>query len=247
MISTSEKIVFHVSTRERTGTSGASQVRREGKVPGNIYGLGEDSLSVMTPYHELRRLYENQGETGLIYLQIDDSKKQVPVLIDELTREKIGSNILHVSFKRVNLNVKIEAEIEVVTVGEVHIDDAIVSVVESKVSIKALPADLPDHFEVDISGLTEVGQSISLADLVYDKSKIDLVLDENQSPEDVMLVNVQEIKEEVEPEPVEVEGEGEGEEGGATTDETIESGESTDGGDEGASQEESEDSKEDKE
>ncbi|MCB9813484.1 MAG: 50S ribosomal protein L25 [Pseudomonadales bacterium] len=200
MTNTSDKIVFHVSTRHKLGTGNVSRLRKEGKIPGNIYGLKEKSQSIVVDYKGLKKLYEDQGDTGLIFLQIDDEKKQTPVLIHEVEHVKIGEGILHVSFKRVNLNVKIEAEIPVEMIGETKIDDATVSMVKDSVLVEALPADLPDNFEVDISVLTEVGQSISLADLVFDKSKVTLVLGEDEDLSEVLLVNVQAIKEEVEEE-----------------------------------------------
>ncbi len=198
MTNASEKIVFHVSTRLEKGSGQVYKLRRTGKTPGNIYGLGEKSVAILADYQGVKKLYQSHGDTGLIYLQVDDEKKQVPALIDEVSTEIIGDKILHVSFKRVSLSVKIEAEIPVVLIGETKIDDAVVSLVKDYVLIEALPADLLEHFEVDISVLTEVGQSITLADLTFDKSKISLVLNEDEDPSDVMLVNVQAVKEEVE-------------------------------------------------
>lgn len=197
MTNASDKIVFHVSTRLEKGSGNVSRLRRSGKTPGNIYGLGEESQAIVADYQGIKKLYESHGDTGLIYLQVDDSKKQVPVLIDEVSSVVIGEGILHVSFKRVSLSVKIEAEIPVVMVGETKIDDAVVSLVKDFVLIEALPADLLENFEVDISSLSEVGQSITAGDLVFDKSKITLVLNEDEEASDVMLVNVQAIKEEV--------------------------------------------------
>ncbi|MBU0974372.1 50S ribosomal protein L25 [Patescibacteria group bacterium] len=198
MTNTSEKIVFHVSTRHAKGSGNASRLRREGKTPGNIYGLNKKSVAVITDYQGVKKLYQSHGDTGLVYLQVDDDKKQIPVLIDEVSSVVIGEGILHVSFKRVSLSVKIEAEIPVVLIGETKIDDAVVSLVKDFVLVEALPADLLENFEVDISSLTEVGQSITLADLNFDKSKITLILGEDEETLDVMLVNVQAVKEEVE-------------------------------------------------
>jgi len=198
MTNTSDKIVFHVSTRQDRGSGKVAKLRRLGKTPGNIYGLGEKSVAIVADCQGVKKLYQSQGDTGLIYLQVDDEKKQIPALIDEVSFVVIGEGILHVSFKRVSLSVKIEAEIPVVLIGETKIDDAVVSLVKDFVLIEALPADLLESFEVDISGLSEVGQSINLADLNFDKSKISLVLADNEDPSDVMLVNVQAVKEEVE-------------------------------------------------
>jgi len=223
MINASDKVVFHVSSRKNKGTGNVSRLRKEGRLPGNIYGLGKESISVDTDYQGLKKLYMSQGDTGLIYLRIDEEKKQIPVLIDEVQFSTLGGEILHTSFKRVSLNVKIQAEVSVTTTGEAKIDEAVVSLIKDTVLVEAFPADLPDNFELDISILTEVGQSITLADLVFDKSKVSLILGEEENPEDVLLVNVQAVKEEAEvvEEDVAEDSEAEGEskdDGGEKTD-----------------------------
>jgi large subunit ribosomal protein L25 len=233
MTNASEKIVFHVSTRDKVGTSNVSKIRKEGRVPGNIYGLKEDSRAIVVDYQGLRKLYDDQGDTGLIYLQVDENKKHVPVLISEMEISRLGNKIIHVSFKRVSLNVKIEAEVSVELIGETKIDQAIVSLIKDTVLVEAFPADLPEKFEIDVSVLTEVGQTITAADLEYDKSKVELILGEDEEAADVLMVNVQAVKEEVEVEEApEVEGED-----GAVEGEGAEDGE--DGAGEGESKDDS--------
>lgn len=200
MINSSEKIVFHVFSRDAAGTNSAKKLRKQGKVVGNVYGLGKDSQGVFMDKQAIKKLYESHGDTGLIYLQVDENKKQIPVLITEYETDAFGKEVLHVSFKRVDLSDPVEVDISVSLVGEANIPDAVVSLVKDSVTIKALPADLPEGFEIDISTLTEVGQSVQLSQLEFDKSKVELVLDEDENPESIMLVTVQEVKEEVEEE-----------------------------------------------
>lgn len=197
MISSTEKILFHVFSRGDSGTGSAKKLRRQGKVVGNVYGLGKASESVYMDKNAIRKLYASHGDTGLIYLQIGDSKKQVPVLISEYEADPFGSEILHVSFRRVDLSDPIKAEVSIYLVGEANIPDSVVSLVKDSVEVEALPADLPDKFEIDISVLSEIGQIISLADVTFDKSKVTLVLDEDENPEEIPLVIVQEIAGEV--------------------------------------------------
>ncbi len=218
MTSSSEKILFHVFSRDESGTGSAKKLRKQGKVVGNVYGLGSDSVGVYMDRQAIKKLYASHGDTGLIYLQIGESKQQVPVLISDYATDPFGENLLHVAFRRVDLSDPIQAEISIHMVGETSIPDSVVSLVKDSVEIEALPADLPEKFEVDISGLTEIGQSISLAELKYDKSKITLMLDEDQNPEEIPLVIVQaiagEVEEEATPETVVGDGEvAEGEEG----------------------------------
>jgi len=222
MKSQNKKVVFHIWARQESGTAFCNRKRKEGKMPCNIYGLGEKSISALAEAQGIKKLWETEGDTGLVYLQVDEDKKQVPVLIEEVKFSPMGNKILHVSFKRVNLKTKIEAEVSVTVIGEAKIDNAVVSLVNDTVLVEALPADLPDNFELDISELTEVGQNITLADLKFDKDKVTLILEDDEKPEEMVLVSVQGVKEEKEEEPQEVEVEGTEKVGGTEEKETVE-------------------------
>lgn len=197
MINSSEPYVFHVFSRDDVGTSSVKKLRKQGKVVGSVYGLGAASQNVFMDKQAIIKLYSTQGDTGLIYLQIGDSKKQVPVLITDYQTDTFGTKVLNVSFRRVDLTDPIEAEIPVVMVGEADIRESVITLVKDSIEVEALPADLPDKFEIDISSLTEIGQMITLADIKYDKSKITLVLDEDENPSEIPLVVVQAIAGEV--------------------------------------------------
>lgn len=204
MNSSTEKIVFHVDTRADLGGARVARLRKSGKLVGNVYGLKADSQAVLMDKQAFKKLYESHGDTSLVYLQIGESKKQSPVLIDEVQYTSVGDEILNVSFRRVDLSEKIQTDIPVVLIGESNIRDSVISLVKDVVEVEALPAELPEKFEIDISTLTEIGQSISLADLSYDASKVTLILEEEQEASDVILVIVQALKEEVEEAPVDV-------------------------------------------
>lgn len=207
MINSSQKVVFHVFSRDAVGTSSAKKLRKQNKAIGNVFGLGKDSTSIYMDKQAVKKLYDTQGDTGLIYLTIGESKKQVPALITEYEVDPLSLEPMHVSFRRVDLSDPIEAEVPVILTGEVDIPDSVVTQVRDSITVEALPADLPEKIVIDISGLTEIGQTISLDAAKIDTSKAKFVLGEDEQPEDVMLVTVQEVKEEVEEEPEEtVEG-----------------------------------------
>jgi len=135
----------------------------------------------------------------LLYLTVDVNKKQLPVLIEDLQIDPITEEILHVTFRQVSLTEKVEAEVPIIFIGEVAVKDGVLVTVKDSVEVEALPTDLPEHFEVDLSILSEIGQSITLADLVIDASKVELVLAEDQAAEDVTIVVLQgqQVEEEV--------------------------------------------------
>ncbi|HEX9817904.1 MAG TPA: 50S ribosomal protein L25 [Patescibacteria group bacterium] len=181
------------------------QLRREGVVPANIFGGGQ-SQAIQIQATNFAKLYEQVGETGLVYLEIVGDKNQHPVLVEEVQTDPVSGELLHVSLKQVNLTEKIEAQVPVETIGEFDVTGGVLMVVKDEIQVEALPADLPEKFEIDISLLTEVGQMITYANLQYDKNKVSLILGEEGEEEPIILVQEQR-EEEPEEEPEVIEGE----------------------------------------
>ena len=127
-----------------------------------------------------------------------DQETPRPVLIDEVQINPVTQKVVHVNFRQVSLTEKVTGEVPLEFVNANEIVGAVIVEVSRQVEVEALPSDLPEKIRVDLSSLTEIGQSLSLADLVFDESKISLVLAEGQAPSQVPLVLVQEQKVEVE-------------------------------------------------
>ena len=123
------------------------KIRRDGFLPANIYGAGEPSQAIQIDPKKFTKLYEEAGETGLVYLQVDDKKTKVPALIDDVQEDVLGGELLHVVFKQVDLKDKITAEIPVVVVGEFDVKEAVLITVKDTIEVEALPTDFPENFE----------------------------------------------------------------------------------------------------
>lgn len=192
------KIIF--KTNKRTKEEKPKKLRRDGVLPANIYGSNIKSQELSINPKNFEKLYDEVGDSGLFYIQIDDSKKQLPVLISEVQNNVLSGVPIHVSFRQVDLKDKIKAEISIEVTGEFGVKNAVLVTVRDTIEVEALPTDLPENFIINIESLTEVGQSISLQDLEYDKEKVEIVLGEELTMEDPVLI-VQELKEEQEEEP----------------------------------------------
>ena len=172
-----------------------THLRAQSLVPANLYGLGQPSQALSVEAKDaIAQLGHDEG--GLIYLVFAD-KSEVPALIDEVQRHPVTQSIQHLVFRRVNLKVAVISEVEIKLVGKVDVPNATVVTVVDAVEIESLPANIPDEISVDISGLTEIGQSITFAQLVL-PAETKLVIEENRLQEPVVLL--QEVKEEVEAE-----------------------------------------------
>lgn len=224
-----DKTIFHVKKRETLGKK-VSRLREKSLLPGNVFGLGLDSQPVEVDSYAFQKLYDEEGDTGLIYLNIEGDAKETPVLIDEVSYHSVSGQALHASFRRVNLSEKITADVPLKLVGENNVPGTMVLLVHDTLEVSALPAELPEDFEVNVEELKEVGDFIAIKDLVIDGDKVEIVMSGDMS-EDTQLVILQEIKEEVEPEEtsvddVEVAGEEKKEDGGDSSEDKSGEGDS---------------------
>lgn len=188
-----EKHTFKAQARTLKGKK-VKQLRAQGLLPGNVINPGKESLMISVPQTPFRRLYAEVGDTGLIYLSIEGEKER-PVLVEEVIYHPVTGEAQHLVLRQVNLKEKISASVPVEIIGEVSVPNSVLITVVDEVTVEALPTDLPEKFEVDVSTLTEIGQAITFADLKFDREKV--TLDIGEQTEDSPVVLLQEVKEEV--------------------------------------------------
>lgn len=193
-------LTFSAQTRTLLGKKSRSLLKQR-QIPANIYGADISSQALTVDASGFTKLYTEAGDNALIHLTIDQEAKPRPVLVEDVSVDPVTGQLRHVAFKQVNLNEKVEAEVPVELVGEFKLPNAVVVTVEQIVEVEALPTDLPEKFVIDVSQLTEVDQSVTFADLEYDKSKVTLLVSEEEINDPIVMV--QAVKEEVEEAPEE--------------------------------------------
>lgn len=197
------------------------QLRSTGKIPANVFGPKTKSKAVTLDKKELLSLFKEAGETSLVSLTIEGEKTPRSVLITNMHLDPVSNELLHVDLHQVDLMKKTTANIPVETKGEAPAVEqgGILVVLLNEIEVEALPADLPEKFELDLTTLNQIGDSILTKDLPVDSSKVEVKV----NPEEP-IVTIQAAKEE-EPEPV---VEAEAEDG-----EEAEEGQETEGAKEG--------------
>ncbi len=190
---TDNKITFHVQERKLVGKK-VSQLRKTGVIPANVYGMNQPSQTLSLDQKEVEKQLK-RSESGLVYLEVADTKKTIPALIDVVERHALTTGLLHVSFKRVNLTEKVITDVELVLDGENSVPNATILQVLDSLEVESLPTNIPESIIIDISKLTEVGQVITIKDLL-NQTKLAIVCEEDQLDNPVVLL--QEVKEEVE-------------------------------------------------
>ncbi|MFH0773480.1 MAG: 50S ribosomal protein L25 [bacterium] len=140
-------------------------LRKEGFLPANIYGTNFPSQAISVNYVEFKRTFKTVGETGIVYIKTE--KEEIPTLITSLQRDPLEGLVLHVDFRKVDLNIKIEAVVPLTFVGIAPAVNAggVILTLTDKVTVEALPQDIPNHIEIDLSILNEIGAEIKVSDI----------------------------------------------------------------------------------
>ena len=191
-----DKIVLNAKQRKLFGRK-VKKLRREGILPGNVFGKGIKSLAVEVDLKEFSEVFKKAGETHVIYLEI--SKKQKPVLIQNVQLDPVSDDYLHVDFMQVDLTKKVTASVPVEVVGESEAEKTgLGTVVQyiNEVEVECLPTDIPEQIQADISKLKTLEDTVVVADLKT-SDKVTVLNEADQ-----ILVKVEEVKEEVEEEVV---------------------------------------------
>lgn len=194
------KTIFKAQPRTITGKA-VKKLRKQGQIPANVHGDIKTPLTIEVGEVAFEKLYDQVGDTGLVYLDIEGESKQRPVLIDEVELDSVTNKLLHVVFKQVSLKEKVSAEIPIELVGEVDVPDAVLMTIRDSIEVEALPTDFPEKIEVDVSGLSEVGDSILVSDLNIDASIVTILGLEELADKPVAVLQSQQQEE---PEPEEV-------------------------------------------
>ena len=144
-------------------------LRREGLLPANIFGLGQESQSVQVQEHDLRDLLRHGGRNQLIDLTVEGEKKPVSAMIRGVQRDPVSRQLLHVDFIRVSLTTTIVASVPLVFVGDspgVKMYAGVLVHNMDSVQVRALPSEMPHQIEVDVSVLTELDQTLHVRDIL---------------------------------------------------------------------------------
>jgi large subunit ribosomal protein L25 len=141
---------------------------REGLIPAVVYGHGIESTTIAVERREFERLlHEASVGSTLIDLTIEGRKTPVHAIIKEVRHDAVKGTIEHVDFWAIKMSQPIQTSIPIAFVGSSAGERAggVIMHALRELKVEALPKDLPEHIEVDVTPL-EVGDSLTVADLV---------------------------------------------------------------------------------
>jgi large subunit ribosomal protein L25 len=164
-----DKIVIEATRRDVIGKK-VKQLRREGKLPAIIYGKDQEPLPIVLDHRTATRTLNSVSRASV--LTIDVGGEEYTALVRDRQREVLSGDYIHVDFLAISLTETVRTQVNVFIEGDspaVKEFSAIVMTGLDSIEVEALPTDLPESIVVDISSLENIGDTISVGDLVLPK------------------------------------------------------------------------------
>ena len=210
-------IFLKATIREELGRK-SKKVRRDGYVPGVLYGRKVKSTPISIGYKEFEKVYNEAGESTLVTLELEtigtkDLPKENVVLIRDAVMHPLSRSFIHVDFYQVPMDEKISVSIPLVFENEspaVKGEGAVLVRNIYEIGVSAYPKDLPSEIKVDLSALEHTDDSILVKSLAV-PAEVDVDVEEDfviasvSAPVEDEII--EESTEEVAPEDIKTEGE----------------------------------------
>jgi large subunit ribosomal protein L25 len=206
-----DRTTLKVAPREIFGSRATRRLRKDGLVPGVVYGQGGEARPFQVQERELRNVLQ-EGQT-LLDLEVGETKA-VPVVIKEQQHHPVRGDVTHLDCLEVRLDEEIQAEVAIELEGADNApgvrEGGVLEHVTREITVEALPTAIPEQITVDVSEM-DINDTINLTSVAI-PSDLKLMVDD---PEEITIATLSPPRVEEEPEPeLEEEAElvGEGEE-----------------------------------
>ncbi len=191
------------------GKNASRRLRRSGMIPVILYGAKDDNVSLALEKKDLFQVLKAEtGENTVFEVSFNSETRNA--MIKELQRNPVTDEIIHADLVQIAMDKVVQVSVPVSAVGEavgVKAEGGFVDFITREIEIECLPKDIPEHIEIDISGL-HLRQSFKVSDVVV-PSEITLISD----PETILVhIEIPTLEEEIEEEEEEEEVIGEEEE-----------------------------------
>ncbi|MEN6301491.1 MAG: 50S ribosomal protein L25 [Armatimonadia bacterium] len=163
-----EQFAIAAQRRDKIGTGSARAYRREGLIPGVVYGHGGEPLPVLIAAKDMQSFLRHHGNVAQLNIAGEAEEAGMGVLLKDTQRHPISREVLSVDFLRISLTEKVQLNVPLVLVGEavgVKMEDGVLEQSVHELSVECLPTSIPQQIELDIAGL-HVGHSLHVRDIV---------------------------------------------------------------------------------
>jgi large subunit ribosomal protein L25 len=182
-----ERVRIEVQEREARGSAAARRLRKEGLIPGVLYGRGKNPHVFSITERELRKaLTGPAGLHAILDVVVAGQKTSHPSILKDYQQHLITGRLEHIDLQEVRLDQPIQAQVVIELVGEAAgtVEGGVLSQVSREVNVEALPLEVPERIEVDVSSM-EMGDTLRLADVAVQDGVTFL-----DDPEETVLATV---------------------------------------------------------
>jgi large subunit ribosomal protein L25 len=195
-----ERIKLTVKERESRGSADSRRLRKQGFIPGVLYGKGKGSYAICVPERELRRVLTGAGGLhAILDVVLEGQATAHASILKDYQQDPIRGHISHIDLQEVRLDQPIQASVTVQLIGEPAgvKEGGVLSQIQREINVEALPMEIPEHIDLDVTGMA-IGDTLRLADLAPVEGVTYL-----DDPEETVLASVGLPAREIEPEPEE--------------------------------------------
>jgi large subunit ribosomal protein L25 len=177
-------ITINASSREGVGKGPTRRLRAQGMIPAAVYGEGGDAVAVAVSAKEIATILRSgTGHNTIFKLALPQNDGEpANVIIKDYQVDPVRGRLLHADLLRLSMTTTTRVSVSVETIGEppgVKTEGGILELQLRDIEVECLPGDIPEHLKVDVSNL-QIGDHVTVADLVYDREKVKLLVDEHQ-------------------------------------------------------------------
>ena len=160
-----ERVKLVVQNRAVLGSAESRRLRRQGLIPGVLYGR-EQPIAISIPERDLRAALTTKGGLNAVLDVVVDGGNTHSSVLKEYQQDRVRGHITHVDLQEVRLDQPIHATVPVHLTGEAAgtKEGGVLSQVTTELNVEALPMEVPEHIDVDISEM-HIGDSFRLSAL----------------------------------------------------------------------------------
>jgi large subunit ribosomal protein L25 len=176
-------ITINANTRGAAGKGDSRRLRAQGMIPAAVYGGGDEAVAIAVNAKEIANILRSDtGQNTIFKVALPDGGEPATVIIKDWQVDPVKGRLLHADLLRLSLTEATTVSVAIELTGEpvgVKLDGGILDLQMRSVEVECLPGDIPEHLTLDVAGL-HLGDHATVADLVYDRTKIKVLADEHQ-------------------------------------------------------------------